>query len=276
MLVPHRLKVGCETFVEPDVRPVAACNVIAEPLVREFVRLQPILIAVKFGASVVNHVVGLRSGRDILHAAAEIARHRLRVLIVRVFQSRFFGEELDHFGKARRCNLASLQFVRIDVSDNGNPSVVAFNGHVFAYDYRSQVSCVRYIYLPMKGARVVFVVLSLHELAVGDDHQGLFDCCENLRRREIVRVVVANHPIMIIFSFPLRPDLFRPVRLFRRGLYEGQPAPESADAGCSGSAVSVVGDNKRHKVRRLIGAVHCDSELLVRHVRLELQGRAVG
>ena len=39
MLVPHRLKVGGETFVEPDVGPRAASNVIAKPLVRELVRL---------------------------------------------------------------------------------------------------------------------------------------------------------------------------------------------------------------------------------------------
>ena len=134
MLVPHRLKVSGETLIEPDVRPIAAGDVIAEPLMRQLVRLQTIGVAVKLCARIVNHIVGLCGRGNVLHAAAEISRHSLCIFFVRIFQSRFFGEEFDHFGKTRSSYFACLQLVRIDVSDNRNARVISFDGGVVTND----------------------------------------------------------------------------------------------------------------------------------------------
>src|SRR5437868_2429817 len=102
MFIPHRLEIGGETFVEPDVGPVPAGHIITEPLVRELMRLQTVARGVELGPSVVNHVVGLRSGADVLHAAAEVTHSGLRILCVWIFQSSLFRKEFDHFGKTSR------------------------------------------------------------------------------------------------------------------------------------------------------------------------------
>src|SRR5689334_913692 len=98
MLVPHRLEVGRETFVEPDVGPVPASDIIAKPLMGELMRFQTVARAVKLGPSVMNHIVGLGRGADVLHASAKIAHRCLCILCVWILHTSLFGKEFDHVG----------------------------------------------------------------------------------------------------------------------------------------------------------------------------------
>ena len=70
-LAPDAFEEGREALVEPRVRPIAAGDQIAEPLVREFVRDERIAREIEMGDGVVQRPVCLRGGRRILHAAED-------------------------------------------------------------------------------------------------------------------------------------------------------------------------------------------------------------
>src|ERR1700730_10035801 len=90
VLVPQSLKIGGETLIKPDVGPRSTSNLITKPLMCEFMRLQPIARLIQFCPRIVDHIIGLRSGADVLHAATEISRHRLSILCIGVLQASLF------------------------------------------------------------------------------------------------------------------------------------------------------------------------------------------
>ena len=135
MLVPHRLEIGGKTFVEPDVSPGAAGQVIAKPLMRQLVRFQTVAGIVQLGAGIVNHVVGLRGGADVLHAATEVTSHRLRVFCIRVLQTCLFGKELDHLRQPRRGDFSFFKLIWINIGLHRNARVFTGDGLVFAHDH---------------------------------------------------------------------------------------------------------------------------------------------
>src|SRR5713101_1687990 len=97
LLAPERFEVSCEALVQPCVRPVAAGQQIAPPLMSEFVRDQRIAFEIEMRTRVVKGIGGLRGRRSIFHPAEnEIADRDLRVLRVRVGHPNDALEELDH------------------------------------------------------------------------------------------------------------------------------------------------------------------------------------
>ena len=72
VLGEQRVEVRGEALVEPEVRPVLAGQQVAEPLVRQLVRDQAVGVVLELGDLVVQHRVGHRGGRDVLHPAAEL------------------------------------------------------------------------------------------------------------------------------------------------------------------------------------------------------------
>src|SRR5882757_2246009 len=94
---PERLEVCREALDQPCVRPVAAGQQVAPPLMREFVRDQRIAFEIQMRARVMQRIGGLRGCRSIFHPAEnEIADCDLRILRVRVGDSDDALEELDH------------------------------------------------------------------------------------------------------------------------------------------------------------------------------------
>src|SRR5712671_3475003 len=69
LLAPERLEVSCEALVQPCVRPVAAGQQVAPPLMREFVRDQRIAFEIQMRTRVVQRIRGLRCGGSIFHPA---------------------------------------------------------------------------------------------------------------------------------------------------------------------------------------------------------------
>src|SRR5882724_11434736 len=65
LLAPERLEVSCEALVQPCVRPVAASQQIAPPLMRQFVRDQRIAFEIEMRARVVQRIGGLRGRRSV-------------------------------------------------------------------------------------------------------------------------------------------------------------------------------------------------------------------
>src|SRR5271156_1645897 len=62
-LAPQRLEVRCEALVEPRMRPVAAGQQVAPPLMRQLVRDQRIALEIEMRARVMQSAVGLRCRR---------------------------------------------------------------------------------------------------------------------------------------------------------------------------------------------------------------------
>ena len=166
VLVPKRLKVSSETLVQPDIRPTATGHIIAEPLMGQLMRFQRISRGVEFRPRVVNHVVGLSGGTDVFHAAAKIAHGSLRILGVGIFHAGFFRKELDHLRQARRGDFSFLEFVTVNVRDDRDAGVLAHDGHKFTDYDRGKIGCVRFVNLPVEGARAVRIVLRADQFAI--------------------------------------------------------------------------------------------------------------
>src|SRR5882724_5252385 len=90
VLIPKGLEVGCKALVKPQVRPTTAGHVISEPLVSKFVRLNTVAGLIGFLSSIVNYLVGLCRGRNILHTSTEVSCDSLCILCVRIFYARLF------------------------------------------------------------------------------------------------------------------------------------------------------------------------------------------
>src|SRR5208282_2374974 len=100
---PERLEVGSEALVEPCVRPIAARQQIAPPLMSKLVRDQRIALEVEMRARVVQRAVGLRRRRSVFHPAEDkIADRDLRVLGVGIGHADRALEKLDHLRRVAK------------------------------------------------------------------------------------------------------------------------------------------------------------------------------
>ncbi len=83
-----------EAFVQPDVRPVAAGEEVAEPLVSGLVGDETRLRRVAASSFVDEAGVGQRRRRDVLHPpVGEVVDARLRILRIGIAPTRDLGEE---------------------------------------------------------------------------------------------------------------------------------------------------------------------------------------
>ena len=103
----HRLEVRGEAFVEPCVRPIAAREQIAEPLMRQLVRNERIAREIQVRAFVVQRAFGLRGRRGVFHAAEDEVRHGdLRVARERILRAETLFEDSDHLRRLAESALA--------------------------------------------------------------------------------------------------------------------------------------------------------------------------
>ncbi len=103
---PDRFEIGREAFVEPGLRPIAAGDEIAEPLVRELVRDERFAREIEVRALVVQRAVGLRRRARVLHPAEdEIGDRDLRVARVRVRHADRRLERVDHLAACCRTSV---------------------------------------------------------------------------------------------------------------------------------------------------------------------------
>ena len=237
---PHRLHVGREALIQPYLAPIAACNVIAKPLVSQLVRLQRFAVSVEQFAIIMDHLLDLRGRRDILHSAAKILNERLRVLGVRILNTRDLREETDRRRQVLSCCGDLFGLVRIAEIVDRNAVKILHDGRRFGNDDRRQVICIRLIHLPVECAGAVGVVFGIDKLAVGDDIEWLCHGRPKLGRAEIVRCIIRREPVTVKFRFALRPDLPRLIRIVGRRLDEPEPAAETADRGIAVGFVHVV------------------------------------
>ncbi len=128
-----------------------------------------------------------------------------------------------------------------------------------------------FVDLPVKRARAACVLLHLDQLAIRDDAQRSFHGRENLRSREIVRVIKAGKPQVIRFSFALRPDLSRSSWVVRSRLYKIQAAAAKAGSLLGWWLGGVIGNNDREFFRKLISPIVQNRDLLFRDVVFELE-----
>ena len=166
VFIPERLKICGKAFVQPDIRPTATGYIIAEPLMGQLVRFQRISRGVQFRARVVNHVIGLGGRTDVFHAAAKITHGGLGVLGIGIFHARLFRKELDHFRQARRRDFSFLDFATVNVRSDRDAGILARDGHKFTDYDRGKISCVRFVNLPVEGARAVRIVLRADQFAI--------------------------------------------------------------------------------------------------------------
>lgn len=88
MLRVERLKVSRKTLIEPDIGPVMALHVIAEPLLAQLMVHQNRAGIVPVGALIVQRAIGQRSCTNVLLASEDEVLHRgLRVLLIRIFDA---------------------------------------------------------------------------------------------------------------------------------------------------------------------------------------------
>ena len=125
-------------------------------------RLQTIARLIELGARVVNHIVGLRGGADVLHAAAKIAHNGLRILCIWVLDTSLFRKEFHHLRQTRRGYFSFFDFTWIDVGYYRNARIFRRNGNVFANNDRREIRRVRLIDLPIKSSRPVRVLFDLN------------------------------------------------------------------------------------------------------------------
>src|SRR5471030_618632 len=101
MLRPQLLEVGREAFVDPDVRPVFGCDVVAEPLMRELMRCKTVTWLLDLELRRMKRECGLRCGRDVLHSSGrEFLHHGLGVLFPWERRAGKLLEEGNHLGRA--------------------------------------------------------------------------------------------------------------------------------------------------------------------------------
>ena len=133
---------------------------------RQFVRFQRISRGVEFSARVMNHVVSLRGSTDVFHAATKIAHGGLCVLGIGIFHAGLFRKELDHFRQARRGDFSFLEFAAVNICGDRDACVLAHDGDKFTDYDRGEISCVRFINLPVEAARAVGIVLRADQFAI--------------------------------------------------------------------------------------------------------------
>ena len=95
MLVPERRLNVANPSLSQSVRPVLARDQVAEPLVRQFVREQPVglLHALARQYRILQVARGQRGSADVFHAAHhELIHHGLVVLVPRIQNAQAVGK----------------------------------------------------------------------------------------------------------------------------------------------------------------------------------------
>ncbi len=83
----------------------------------------------------------------------------------------------------------------------------------------------RNINLPVEGASPILVLLRFNQISVRDDNVRLRDRGEQFAGDEVVGMIVAGKPVVIVFGFALRPDLTRSAGVIIRRLDICQTLP---------------------------------------------------
>ncbi len=196
VLRPDQLEEGREALVQPAVRPVAAGQQVAEPLVRQLVRDQAVGVLIEAGAAVVEDRVRDRGGADVLHAAEdEVLDDHLRVLRVRVAHADAVGEQAHHLGRILEGLAAILFLANGHVIDDGDAVPFLAQLRVLAGDHARQVGDVGDVLAPVEGARAVGMLVDAGQLADRDNGVRLAHGHVHLAGRHLVRRVVARKPV---------------------------------------------------------------------------------
>lgn len=239
VLEPQRGEVGSEALVEPHVRPLAAGQEVAPPLVRELVGDQRVAIFDGGEVGGIDRAIGERGRRDVLHAAErELLHGRLRVLGPRELDADVARVEVEHRGRTTEHLLGVLGLTaRHEVLDRLATPLVR-DAIEATDDHAEQVADVVLLLLEAPHARVLAERLrgvgpqlarqrvetgERLALAVGDDTQLARGRDRPARREAIVRVVPGRQPVAGLVHLALRPRLQRLVAL-------GQAAAALADA----------------------------------------------
>ena len=136
------LEEGGEAFVQPPVRPIAARDVVAEPLVGELVGDEIVGGDVDRGALVEQEVLVHGGGGGVLHAAEdEIGDHDLRVLVPGVRDTDELAEVLDHLRRALEA-ASTIGFAALghEVGDGHAARLAGFDLGELAGDQRDEVA----------------------------------------------------------------------------------------------------------------------------------------
>ncbi len=211
------------------MRPVAAGQQVAEPLVRELVRDERVAVGIEGGALVVEDGVGQRRRGGVLHAAEdEVGDDDLGVLLVRITHADLLVEEADHRWGAPEGAAGVVLAAGLDVVRHAQ--AVGRVGHLgeFAGHQRHEIGHVRHGLPPVVRARAIGVLAPLHEAAVGEREPARGHGREHLGRRLLVREVEAGEPVARVLVLALRPDLARAVRVALVRQDEVEPAPRVA------------------------------------------------
>ncbi len=213
----QRFEVGGEAFVQPPVRPVAAGEQIAEPLVCQLVREKAVGIRIQRGALVEERRVGERCRADVLHAAEdEVGDERLRVTGVRVGDARHLAEEREHLRRAaERALQVVLASARPVVLHRDAVPLVLDLGEV-SHDLAQQVGDVRDGLVPVIGLRAApGVCRHALQLTVADADHRFRHRDDDLAGLLVVRVVDAGVPVPRVLVLALRPRLQRLIGVIR-------------------------------------------------------------
>src|SRR3954468_12672367 len=151
-LVPHRLHVSREALIQPDLAPISASDVIAKPLVSEFMGLQRFAVIVEQFALIVDHFFDLGCCRNVFHTSAEILDKRLRIFWVWIFDAGYLREKV--YGSRKvfcRCGYF-LNVIWIAVIYDRCSGRGLLNWGSICADDRSQVIRVRLVHLPIESS----------------------------------------------------------------------------------------------------------------------------
>lgn len=256
-------EIGGETLVEPDVGPVAALNVVSEPVLAQLVRDKAGAGIVLVGTLVVESEFGEGGGADVLLAAKdEIVDGGLSVLFEGVIDAGGEGEEGEHVGSEME-GAAGGGFV--DVIGNE-----IFNGlaviHVAEFSpgpdgEGDEIGAVGNGFHPVVGD-LAGGASDAEEFSVGYDALAEGNGGDGFAGGHVVGVIPAREPKVIEFWFALGPDFARAARI----------AGIRIDEKEAGAGKAVVDDAELKSGGGIIIAIESDPEARV----FEREGEAEG
>ncbi len=221
------LEEGGESLVQPAMGPIAAGDVVAEPLVGQLVRDQVVRRHVDRRPLVEKNVLVHRRGGRIFHAAEdEVGHHDLRVLVPRVRHTEQLAEVLDHLRcPAERAPPIRFATFRDEVGDRHAGRRAAVDFGEFAGDQRHQIARQRIAHRPAVAPRWrALSHVAFDQLAVRKGVPAPRDLHRKLEGHFEVRLVVAGKPMSGVFVLTLRPDLPRSILHVLVGLEKVKPA----------------------------------------------------
>ena len=203
MFIPQRFEVAGEAFVEPQVRPVAAGDEVAEPLVGKLVSDQAVGAAIKPGVLIKQRCFAEGRRAGVLHATAEIVAADLGVLLPRVLHSKLVREEIEHRGGVSKRRLDFIGPIRRHVVRDRDPAPGLLGDVELADDERHQVNHVRLAELPVEPCPAIGRFRAALQRTVRQDFETLVNRRDDLRRLHFVRVIEARDPVAVLDGFTL-------------------------------------------------------------------------